>query len=76
VLREGAALAVIGVVVGLIAAFGATSVIQSWLFGIERSDPWTLVGTAATLVTIALAASYLPALRATRVDPLLAMRAE
>lgn len=76
VLREGAALAAVGVVVGLIVAVAATSVIQSWLFGIERSDPATLAGTAAILIGIALAASWLPALRATRVDPLIAMRAE
>lgn len=76
VLREGTLLSVLGVVIGLMAAWGATSVIQSWLFGIERSDPFTLVFTAATLVAVAVAASYVPALRATRVDPLLAMRVE
>ena len=76
VLREGAMLAVIGVIVGLIGATGATSVIQSWLFGIGRSDPLTLVGAATALVAIALMASLVPARRATRVDPLLAMRTE
>ena len=76
VLREGTMLSVLGVVIGLVAAWGATSVIQSWLFGIERTDPATLVVTAATLVAIAVAASCVPALRATRVDPLLAMRSE
>jgi putative ABC transport system permease protein len=76
VLREGAVLSSLGVLIGLVAAWGATSVIQSWLFGIERGDPSTLVFTAVTLVAISVAASYVPALRATKVDPLLAMRSE
>jgi putative ABC transport system permease protein len=76
VLREGALLALIGVTLGVAGAFLATPVIQSWLFGIGRSDPATFVGTAVTLVGVALAASFIPALRATRVDPVLAMRGE
>jgi putative ABC transport system permease protein len=76
VLREGAVLALIGVVVGIVLSFAATNAIQSWLFGIERSDIRTFAATAAGLVALALAASYLPARWATKVDPLLAMRAE
>jgi putative ABC transport system permease protein len=76
VLREGAVLALIGVVVGIVLSFVATRAIQGWLFGIERSDPRTFAATATGLVALALAASYLPARRATKVDPLLAMRAE
>jgi predicted permease len=76
VLREGTLLSALGVSIGLVAAWGATSVIQSWLFGIGRNDPTTLVLAASTLVAIAVVASAVPALRATRVDPLLAMRSE
>jgi putative ABC transport system permease protein len=76
VLREGAALAAAGVVIGVGGAFIATPLIRSWLFGIERTDPATIAGTALSLVAIALAASYLPARRASRVDPLVAMRAD
>jgi putative ABC transport system permease protein len=76
ILREGGALAAIGVVLGIAGAYGATLLIRSWLFGIERTDPTTIVATAAGLVTIGLAASYLPARRAARVDPLVAMRGD
>jgi predicted permease len=76
VLGEGAVLAVVGVLLGLAAAFAATPLIRSWLFGIGANDPLTLAAVALTLVTIALAASYIPARRATRVDPVLAMRGE
>jgi putative ABC transport system permease protein len=76
VLREGAVLALAGVAIGVVASFGATRVIRSWLFGIGAGDVTTLVATSVALVTIALLASYVPARRATRVDPTLAMRAE
>jgi ABC-type antimicrobial peptide transport system permease subunit len=76
VLREGTALALVGVVIGVAGAFAATLLIRSWLFGIERTDLRTIVGTAAGLVIVALGASYLPARRASRVDPLVAMRAD
>lgn len=76
VLREGTALAAVGVAVGIVAALGATTVIQSWLFGIERGDPATLVAMPVILVGIAVVATCIPAMRATRVDPLLAMRSE
>ena len=76
ILREGGLLAVIGVVVGIVGALIATRFIQSWLFGIERMDPTTIVVTAVGLVVVAVGASYLPARRASRVDPLVAMRAD
>ena len=76
VLGEGAALAAVGVTIGIAGAFLATPLIRSWLFGIERTDARTIVGTAAGLVVIALAASYLPARRASKVDPLVAMRGD
>jgi putative ABC transport system permease protein len=76
VLREGASLAALGVAIGLVGAFLATRFIQSWLFEIGRGDPLTLVGASSLLVTVALLASYIPARRATRVDPAITMRSE
>jgi putative ABC transport system permease protein len=76
VVREGALLAGIGVLIGLLASRWATSVIATWLYGITPSDPATFVAVGLLLVMIALLASYLPARRATRVDPVIAMRAE
>jgi putative ABC transport system permease protein len=74
VLREGAGLAAIGAVLGIIGAFAGTVVIRSWLFGIEEKDPLTMVVTSLGLVLVAMIASYLPARRAARVDPVVAMR--
>ncbi len=74
ILREGGALATLGVALGIIGTFGATPLIRSWLFGIESTDPRTIVGTAVGLIVVAVAASYVPARRASRVDPLIAMR--
>ena len=74
VLREGGVLAIAGTLVGLGGAYFATALVQSWLFGIDRTDSATIVGTAGVLVAIALIASYVPARRASRVDPIVAMR--
>ncbi|HEU4994914.1 MAG TPA: ABC transporter permease [Gemmatimonadaceae bacterium] len=76
VLREGLLLAVGGAVIGLVGALAGTTVIRGWLYGIERNDPTTMLGAAAALIVVALLASYLPATRASRVDPVTAMRAE
>jgi predicted permease len=76
ILREGTALAVAGVALGVGGAYLATRFIRTWLFGIDKNDPLTIVATALALVAIAVAASYLPARRAMRVDPLVAMRAD
>jgi putative ABC transport system permease protein len=76
VLTEGAMLAIVGAIIGLAGSALATPIIRSWLFGIEPSDPATLVATVVGIVALALAASGLPARRATRVDPLVAMRSD
>jgi putative ABC transport system permease protein len=76
ILREGGGLALVGVLIGIVGAFIGTRFIQSWLFGIERTDPMTIVVTAVGLIVVAVGASYLPARRASRVDPLVAMRAD
>jgi predicted permease len=76
VLREGAVLVSLGIVIGSAGAMAATAAIRSWLFGVGRGDPVTFIATALMLGAIAFAATYIPARRATKVDPVLAMRGE
>ena len=76
VLGEGLRLSLIGAIAGLALAFAATRVLRGLLFETEPLDPPTLLAAAALLVAAALAASDLPAWRATRVDPVEALRAE
>jgi predicted permease len=76
VLRESLLLAVIGVIVGVPAARAGTHVIETLLFGLEPGDPAMLAGSAALLVLVALAAAYVPARRASNLDPLVALRTE
>ena len=76
VLRQGLTLALTGIGIGLGAAFLAVRVIASFLFGVSAGDPATFAGVAALLLGVALAASYVPSLRALRVDPIAALRAE
>ena len=73
VLRQGMILTSIGVVVGLVAAVGLTRLMSSLLYGVEATDPVTFGVVVAVLVAVALIASYLPALRASRTDPLEAL---
>ena len=74
VLRQGVALALAGVVVGGVGALWLTRLLSKLVFGVTTSDPMTFVGVAALLTGIAAIACYIPARRAARVDPLLAMR--
>ena len=76
VVGEGLALAVAGVAVGLGLAFFATRILASLLFGVTATDPLTYAAVACLLVGIAALASYIPARRATRIDPIEALRAE
>ncbi len=76
VLRQGVILAGIGVVIGLGAAVGLTRFMSSLLYGVEATDPVTFGAATAMLVTVALVATYLPAVRASRTDPLVALRFE
>jgi putative ABC transport system permease protein len=66
----------IGVAIGLVGAMAITSVLRSLLFNTSPSDPLTLVIVAALLTIVALAASWIPARRALRVDPIIALRYE
>ena len=76
VLGEGARLAALGVVIGIGASLAITRVMSTLLFGISATDPLTFVGVVVLLSVVALFASYIPARRATRVDPLAALRYE
>ena len=76
ILRQGMGLALIGCVAGTGAAMALAHLIASRLYGIPALDPFTFLLTAAVLLTVALLACWLPARRATKVDPMVALRAE
>jgi len=76
VLTKAIGLVVAGAVVGIAVAVGVTRFLSSFLYGVKAGDPITLLAVAALLALVALAACYIPARRATRVDPLIALRYE
>ena len=76
ILRDGLKLALIGVALGLVAAFALTRWMESLLFEVRPTDPLTFCLIAVVLLCVSLAACYLPARRATKVDPLIALRSE
>ena len=76
VLGQATATAAVGVVIGIAGAFALTRWMQFQLFGVSPTDPPTFVGVALLLILVSLAACYFPARRATRVDPLVALRYE
>jgi putative ABC transport system permease protein len=76
VIGYGMLLAIIGIALGLIGALGLTRLMTTMLFGVEPNDPATFVSITVLLIAVALAACYLPGRRATKVDPLVALRYE
>ena len=76
IVGQGLRLAIVGVVLGVIGAFGVTRVIGSFLYNITPTDPVTFIGASVFLIVLAMLASYVPTRRATAVDPLIALRSE
>ncbi|PYU38058.1 MAG: hypothetical protein DMG54_31485 [Acidobacteria bacterium] len=76
VIGQGILLALIGAAIGIAAAVGVTRFMASMLFGIKATDPATFIGVAIMLIVVALAACYIPARRAMKVDPMVALRYE
>ena len=76
ILQDGAQLAAYGVTIGLVGAFALSRIMRSMLFGVGANDPGTFIGVAVLLVSVALAASWFPARRAARVEPMEALRSD
>lgn len=76
VLGHGARVASFGIAIGILAALALTRLMASLLYGVSATDPLTFIAVVALLTLVALGASYLPARRATRVDPIVALRSE
>jgi putative ABC transport system permease protein len=76
IIRQGMLLTALGLAVGLIVSLLATPVLQSMLINLPATDPVTFAGVSGLLIAIALVACYVPARRATRIDPIATLRAE
>jgi ABC-type antimicrobial peptide transport system permease subunit len=76
IVGETLKLALAGVTIGLLGSAALASLLESLLYGVTSNDPWTLVGVVAILLGVALAAGLFPALRASRISPLNALRAD
>ncbi|MFY1826003.1 ABC transporter permease [Myxococcus fulvus] len=76
VLRQAVVLAGLGVALGAVAALGLGQVLQGMVYGVSPTEPWVIVGVAVLLLGVALLASWLPARRASRVDPMTVLRSE
>jgi putative ABC transport system permease protein len=76
ILTEGMGITVVGLGIGLLGAFGVSSIVKSQLFGVGATDPLTFLGVVLALAFVAFGACYIPARRATRVDPMVALRYE
>ena len=76
VLREALVLVLVGIAIGIPIALGALRLISSMLFGLKPTDPLTLAGAIVFMLAVAAIAGYLPARRASRVEPMVALRSE
>ena len=76
ILREVALLSAFGLLIGLVAAYQTTAFLKSFLFGVKPNDPFAISASVAILIACALLAGYLPAFRASRIDPMVALRNE
>ena len=76
IMARGLALTVGGLVVGTAAALVFTRLLSSLLFGVTPADPWTMSAAVVVLAAVSFAASFIPARRATKVDPMIALRYE
>jgi putative ABC transport system permease protein len=76
VIGQGSQMALAGIVVGIVAGLLLTRLMGKMLFGVSATDPWTFAAVALLLAGVSLLASYVPARRAMRVDPVVALRYE
>jgi putative ABC transport system permease protein len=76
VLRQGGRLVGVGIVIGLVAAFGLTRLMTGFLYEVRPTDPMTFTAVSLLLMAVALLACYMPARRAMKVDPMIALRYE
>ena len=76
VLREALVLVILGIIIGMPAALAASRLVAAMLYGLKATDPVTILGAAGVMSVVALLASYIPARRAMRVDPMVALRYE
>ena len=76
VLRQATRLAIFGVIIGVTASLALSRLVKSMLYGLQPTDPISIIGAATLLLAVALIASWIPALRASRVEPMEALRHE